>query len=372
MISEVLANRGIDTHCPLCGRPFTRAGSSAEHIFPKWLQHHHDLWTCRLTIPNFIGKTYESIKIKICERCNNKRYGKNETIISNLLRSPDAYAACAAIPDDVLAIWLGKIFWLLCRKSHSVEDFRTYDQPQVDRIIPDRMIPGTLYLGMIQRTFATKKRMVSCFGDDPPIPSLYRNPYSFYRFRIDTRDTKFETFDYADNVPVLGAALRSNTLGMICLFDGGSHRQFRAQHLDFAISKTLHPMQFNEILARAFYDQTVLDELSCRVTYFWNTRLRSVIAMNHTQRFYDPYLEVNHDPRRLAFFVGRHTFCDPGTIVSDDGERIFTLLKDQDGAFLQYPVTDEEIDAARRDPYRIWYRLDNAWRQRPLPERPTP
>lgn len=368
MISDVLANREIDTHCPLCGRPFTRAGSSAEHIFPKWLQHRHDLWTCRLTIPNFIGKMYKSIKIKICERCNNKRYGKNETIISDLFRSPDSYTACAAVPDEILAIWLGKIFWLLCRKSHSVKDFRTYNQTQVDQIIPSGMIPGTLYLGMIQRTFATKKGMVSCFGDDPPFPPLYGSPYSFYRFRIDPRDTKFETFDYADNVPVLGAALRSNTIGMICLFDGGLHRRFRAQHLDFASNKALHPMQFNEILARIFYDQTVLDERSCRVTYFWNTQLRSVIAMNHTQRFYDPYLEINHDPKRLALFIGRQTFCDPSTIVSDDGNHIFTLLKDQNGDFLQYAVTYEEIDAARRDPNRISFRLDTTWRQGPFPE----
>jgi hypothetical protein len=61
MIRDVLANRDIDTHCPLCGRSFGRVKSSEEHIFPKWLQQHHGLLTRRLNIPNFIGKPYKSV-----------------------------------------------------------------------------------------------------------------------------------------------------------------------------------------------------------------------------------------------------------------------------------------------------------------------
>ena len=363
MIKEVLANRDINTYCALCGRKFTRVASSQEHIFPKWLQHHHRLWTRRLTIPNLVGKSYKSVKIRICVFCNNVRYGKKETFISELLRSSDPYAALTATSDDDLAIWLGKIFWLLCRKSHSVEDFRTRDNHQTDRIIPKEIMPGTFYLGMLQRTFATKKGMFSCFEDDPPYPPLYGRLYSLYRFRIDTRDTRFESFGFADNIAVLGVAFRTNNIGIVCVFDGSLHRTFRSHAFAFLTNELLHPMQFGEVTGKIFFDQTVLDERACQVTYFWNEPLRSVIAMNRTSRFYDPYLEANYDPKRYALMVGRYTSSDPSTIVSEDGKGVFTSLKDHNGNFLRFAVTKEEIEAARNNP-----NLVSAWRPKDPPE----
>lgn len=108
MIRDVLANRRIATHCPLCGRSFGRIRSGEEHIFPGWLQHHHNLWNRRLTIPNFIGKSYKGVKIRICFTCNNLRYGRGETVLAKLVRAANPYAECAAVVDDKLAIWLGK------------------------------------------------------------------------------------------------------------------------------------------------------------------------------------------------------------------------------------------------------------------------
>lgn len=66
MINGVVANRSIATHCPLCGRRFKGIESNAEHIFPKWLQHRHQLWTRRLTIPNFLGKPYKRHYHRLC------------------------------------------------------------------------------------------------------------------------------------------------------------------------------------------------------------------------------------------------------------------------------------------------------------------
>jgi hypothetical protein len=67
--------------------------------------------------------------------------------------------------------------------------------------------------------------------------------------------------------------------------------------------------------------------------------------------------------------VGRYTFSDPSTIVSDDGKSIFTSLKNHHGAFLRYAVTDEEIEGARRDPNQVVRGpLSAKWRQKPLTE----
>jgi hypothetical protein len=160
-------------------------------------------------------------------------------------------------------------------------DFRTRAQSQPDSVLPNLLIPGTFYLGILQRSFAMKKRMFSCYQDDPPIPSLYSEPHSLYRFRIDTRDERFEQFDFVDNVFLLGTAFRSGNIGLICLFDGGLHKRFRAHRFESRSSEVLHPMQFNEVVGRMYSDQTVLEPNATEVTYFWNPPLKAVIAVTH-------------------------------------------------------------------------------------------
>jgi len=353
MISDVLKPKDIKTHCPLCGRSFARFPNDEEHIFPRWLQHHHNLWTRRLNIPNFTGKAYKSVKIRICKRCNSKTFGDLEARLAPVLTGADPFATAAAISDDELALWLGKIFWLLIRKSHAVPDFRTRNLPEQDRVLPNELLPGTLFLGMVERAYATRKGMMCCYSSDPPVPELfYGAPYSLYRFRIDTRDDRFEAFDFTDSPMVLGVSFRTHTLGVICLFDGGVHRRFRRPWYDFLSPEQLHPIQFAEVTARMTYDETVLDDDAKRVTYYWNGGLHSVVAQQHTPRTYNPYLQEHHDPARLASMIGQHTFNDPSKILTPDGG-VVTCLRDSTGKFLRFAVTDEELAAARADPNQI-------------------
>src|SRR5260221_4584012 len=248
MLSVLLNPLDVSTPFALCVLAFARFPSDEEHIFPKWLQHHHNLWTRQLNIPNFIGKRYNSVKLRICQRCNNKTYGALETYLSPVLTDSDPFIAAAHIDADDLAVWLGKIFWLLIRKSQSVVDFRTRDLPEPSRIIPDDVMPGTLYLGMIQRAFATNKGMVSCYAGDPPFPEFfYDEPYSFYRFRIDTADRRFEAFDFFASPTTLGVGFRTGTLGLICLFDGGFHRRSRRHIRDFLAVQGVDAPQFAEV-----------------------------------------------------------------------------------------------------------------------------
>jgi len=366
MINGVLANRSIATHCPLCGRRFKGIESDAEHIFPKWLQHRHQLWTRSLTIPNFLGKSYKSVTITVCARCNNERFGKLENALSKVVKTADPFEACAEVPDEAIALWLGKIFWLLCQKSHSVQDYKTRAAPKSEQILPEELIPGIAYLGIFERAFANNKTMLSCYSTDPPFPEFYDAPYSLYRFKIADVE-KFEKFDYMDSPIVLGAALRSGNVGFVCLFDGGLHRRFRSQRFSNLFPETLHPMQFAEVAARIFFDQTMLDELAAQVTYYWNPDRRAVIAKTLTPRFYNPYLQRNFDPELLAQFMGRFTQSDPKALLI--GDREFTRLWDENGNFLPYAVTSEDFEAARSNPNRtIIGPADPKWRTKPPAE----
>jgi hypothetical protein len=369
MITDVLKARNIESHCPLCGRTLARFPSDQEHIFAQWLLHHHDLWNLQLNIPNFIGKRYKSVKIQVCVRCNGKTFGQLEQRVAKIIANYDPFGASTALSDDELAIWLGKIFWLLIRKSHAAIDHRSRDLPQPNRIVPDEVLPGTLFLGMIVRAFATGKGFVSCYATDPPIPEFfYDAPYSLYRYRIDMRDPRADTFDFIDHPVTLSAAIRTNNLGVICLFDGGVHRRFRGAAYDYLAAEALHPQQFAELAGRMMYDQLLLQEDANRVTYYWNTELRSVVAKCHMPRNFFPYVSERHDPEILAGIIARLTAQDPSQILRPGGSFV-TCLHDSKGRFLRFAVTDAELAAARADPNQIVVGPANAaWRVREWPE----
>ncbi len=350
MMEDVLRARDINSHCPVCGRAALRYPHTEEHIIPLWLQQKHNLLNKRLTIPNFIDKRYKSVKIGICACCNNERLGKIEARVAPVFASADPFGALSSIDVCTMALWICKIHWLLGRKSNSAIDFRTRGKPKPDRILPDELLPGLLYSGMILRSFLTGKRMVACFLDDPPIPEFYYGfPFSLYCYRITERDRRIENFDLLNNSAFSALALRSGSIGLICLFDGGLHRHFLQERYVYLRDEPLHPKQFTELFAQMVYDQTVLIDNASQVTYYWSATLRAVVAQNMCSRWINPYRDENHDPARMANIVGFYTAQDPESILTADG-RFFTSLKRLDGSFLPFAVTDEELEAARRDP----------------------
>jgi hypothetical protein len=200
------------------------------------------------------------------------------------------------------------------------------------------------------RCEALEKNMYACFLDDPPIPEFfYKEPYSIYRFQIDCRDSRLDQFDFRDNLLIGGAAMRTHDAGFICLYDGGLHQRFRSAHYKYLSGKRLHPIQFSELCALFFYDQTVLHEEARQVQYYWNEPLQAVVAQSRTPRNFDPYLHDNHDMDRLGAMLGYHLALDPKEILTQDGGR-FTSLQRKDGSFLPHPVTEAESQSARKDP----------------------
>jgi hypothetical protein len=132
-----------------------------------------------------------------------------------------------------------------------------------------------------------------------------------YVHKIDLRDDRFESFDFMDDSLVAGGAIRSGDVGVICLFDAGLHRRFLGGRYAYLDGQPLHPAQFDELVARIFYDQTVLDPDACRVTYYWNNSLNAVVAQTLGSPDVDPYLQELHDPVRQARMLGFYASQEP-------------------------------------------------------------
>jgi hypothetical protein len=190
MMEDVIAMHDISTHCPLCGKPTSEGSHTDEHIFPGWLQRQYHLANLHLEIPNFLNKQYRTVRIGICARCNNETFSALETAIAPALTAQDTfYATRSEVFDSTdIAIWLGKILWLLVRKGHSVEDHNTRNLEKLERIVPEDLLPGLAFLGVLMQCRATDSDMYACFLTDPPIPEFfYSIPYSLYRRGAENR-----------------------------------------------------------------------------------------------------------------------------------------------------------------------------------------
>jgi hypothetical protein len=311
MIKDVLRARDIEGHCPLCGRKKAKASHTDEHIFPLWLQHHHNLLNCRLTIPNLIGRKYKAVKIGICDRCNNKTFSRLEGRISRALTSSHPFVEANGLDRNEVAAWIGKIIWLLARKSHSDRDPRTRHKARPEGVLPSLLLSRLLYAGMLVRCLARSKKMLACHADQLTPLRVFGPPYSLYFHEIDLRDERFESFDFMDNPVAAGAAIRSGNVGMICLFDGGLHRSFLSARYAYLDGHPLHPMQFNELAARIFYDQTLLDPKSCRAIFYWNKSNNVVLAVTSGSPDIGPYRRDLHDPMLLASMLGYYQYAEP-------------------------------------------------------------
>ena len=52
--------------CFLCGKECET--KTAEHIFPKWLQHKYDLWNKKLIVTNDTKIPYRNLTVPCCEK----------------------------------------------------------------------------------------------------------------------------------------------------------------------------------------------------------------------------------------------------------------------------------------------------------------
>ena len=177
-------------------------------------------------------------------------------------------------------------------------------------------------------------------------------PYSLYIAEIDERDEKSETFDFMDTAAVAGVAMRSKRIGVICVFDAGLHNKYLGTRYSFLVGNKLHPYQFSELVARIFYDVTVLTSEAKKIVYFWNEAFNAVLAQVQTNRAEDPFCQELDDPNRLAKMLGFFLHLSPQQLLLPNGHTASFLYR-SDGSFSTYAMTNDEITTARSDPNAV-------------------
>jgi hypothetical protein len=132
-----------DDNCFLCGSPLGE-DKTREHVFPRWLQHRHNLWGQQLTLLNRTHITYSQLTIPCCKSCNSGHLSSMENRVRTAVEG--GYAEAAKLDPLLLYQWMGKIFYGILRKELTLLlDRRNKDG---GTIIPPDLLEGfsTLHL----------------------------------------------------------------------------------------------------------------------------------------------------------------------------------------------------------------------------------
>lgn len=340
------ANSLLDDRCFLCG---TTDNITEEHVFPTWLQNRYDLFNERLTLQNGTGIPYRQLKIPACDTCNNVHLGKIEKSVSEAAAA--GREAVMALPDETIAIWLGKILFGILRKERSLLFDRSTNTGET--IISMEL---ARMLMQVHNRLQSARRIVN-WTQGPPW-SLFRCPVIPFG---DNRDFNYLDLTWAFRehrktgetwiTPLLCSAMRLGDVGLILSYvDGGRVREYCPPWLLETMRNELHPAQFDEVTARMFHLRRGLRETGITMTAY-DAGTGHPMDIIHMGGGPNQFEEPN--PQMLAVMIATH--LRPWGLGDLDyfeaPDRVRTFLEHPDGTFIQF--TREQVLS---EGYGLWVR----------------
>lgn len=159
-----------DDKCFLCGEESNN--QTAEHIFPKWLQHKYKLWDQKLKVTNDTVIPYRNMTVPCCEKCNNEDLSKMEIDFQKLLER--SFENLTIDEEKIIFQWTAKILYATRYKELSLLVDRK--NPDLGKILTPAQLEGYsalhLFLQSIRfnTTFHSPKPwslfIFTCIDDD--------------------------------------------------------------------------------------------------------------------------------------------------------------------------------------------------------------
>jgi hypothetical protein len=225
-----------DSQCFLCGQALEQA-NSIEHIFPKWLLSHFNLWDQMVSLPNQTQIPYRYLTIPCCTTCNNEHLARLEHAVGSAFRMGPGHVA--AIDKTILYQWTGKIFYGLLYRELSLALDRS--RPELGTITSPELIGDYRTLHNFLQSIRTPVQFEDFF------------PGSVFALEIETIPG-VGNFDYSDNFVGMTFCMRIGNVGLItCLKDDELIHNSLSDLYQALDGVRLHPIQFDELCAIVFY-----------------------------------------------------------------------------------------------------------------------
>lgn len=234
--------------CFLCGAKL-RKRRSDEDVFPKWLLRRYSAWDKKLTLLNGTEISYRRLKIPCCQNCNNRHLSQIEGRISEATRH--GYEGITKVPRLLLYLWMAKIFYGIHIREIQLPSNHAGQK------------------GLLQaehfRHFQTIHMLLQA-ARGRAVPRIF--PASIFLLRLQPFPPEHETFEYIDSLRARAAAFRLGDAGIIsCLSDWGAVEAINLDAFDTAKSLALHPVQYMELAAWAFYYAGLVKDPDLMIAY---------------------------------------------------------------------------------------------------------
>lgn len=185
-----------DESCFLCGQPCEL--KTAEHIFPKWLQHEYDLWGKNLTISNDTNIPYRYLTVPCCSKCNNEDLSLVEVKFRKLLKN--SFQNLDFEDELVVFQWAAKILYATRYKELSLV---------FDRKNPD--------LGKILSPFELEGySSLHLFLQSVRVPTKFEAPKPWSLFIFQCQD---EEFYYQNEIDSLCFTMKFGKVAFSIVFE---------------------------------------------------------------------------------------------------------------------------------------------------------
>lgn len=271
--------------CFLCGCDLRRSKTTDEHVFPKWLLNRYQLWDGKLGLLNGTEIPYRKIKIPSCATCNGVYLSSLERQIETAVDG--GHNAFRKLSRGAIFQWLTKIFFqILYLEMRLLADVRN---PTAGTIVKRELLEEF----RLEHVLLNSTRM--------PVKVSRPEPWSIFVVRTQKLKRNSDNFDFVDNLVGQGIAIRMSDIGVVALLND-AHAQaatFSDTFTNMSRRLTLHPIQFRELAAKAFYKRYTMNRAPKFTTWWSGDRKRVQVVTHHiaglsSKPIFDPWSQEEY------------------------------------------------------------------------------
>jgi len=311
-------------HCFLCGIKINKFNSSKEHIFSKWLLKRFNLWNKQFVLLNGTSIPYQKLIIPCCRTCNGD-LSKIENLINKSLSA--GFNQFKKLPEKVIFLWLQKIYYEVLY----AEGRLSFDQKNKDigTIVDNEFIEGHKACHLFLQAARNKVKFHKPY------------PWSIFIFELQKYDTKEFNFDYRDH-PSMVIAIRMGSIGIIaCLQDNNTQKDLFNDVFKKIQKIQLHPIQFNELIAKIFYSESLRNRNPKYIIYEGKKYLEIQplpLFDLSSKPIYDDWANAEY-----AKFLSFHCRCAYDKVYEETTDRCRTFLYDKENNLRKLDIKNDNL-----------------------------
>lgn len=309
--------------CFYCGK-LLRGEHTREHVFPQWLQKRFNLRDQHLTLLNGTLIPYRQLVVPCCPTCNNVHLSGLEKRVQKLLFDSSITLARRDLTD--IYIWASKILLGTLYAERLLPLSRRY--PKGRRILPSSMRDAFSMTHFLIQSLRFPIKFTA--------EGKERVPGSVFLFDVKSPRNPKAQFDFRDDIFRMGVSMRLGNRVIVTFCDGGAIDLSIGNLLRQDGKHKLHPIQFYELTAKAFYKATLLNRTPKYIVVEAKKRVE-IVQMPLMGLSAKPIFD-DWESTAYAHMLSATTGVSIETLKPDDSGRVMTFMTDAKGRRWNIPI----------------------------------